>query len=133
MAARTLVQALEGVSFPCDRARLIEYARRNNLATRALAALEEIPERQYRDMGEVFIALPGRQRSVEEPGSAAEGRGGDATEAEAAVPVLLEWWLQGWRQAVLPWDVATHCMRSVAETLPHWIRLGQRLWFPWGK
>lgn len=129
MAARTLVQALEGMSFPCDRARLIDYARRNNVASRTLAALEEIPERQYHDLSEVFTVLPGRPRQTTEalPGEP------PAEEMAPELPVPLEWWLQSWQQAVLPWEVASHCLRSSAEVWPQWIRLGQRLMFPWSK
>lgn len=140
MAARTLVQALEGVAFPCDRAQLIDYARRNNLASRTLAALEEIPERQYRDLSEVFTALPGRPRQVTEAPQAAQAAEEPPEESpgkegapELELPVPLEWWLQSWQQTVLPWEVASHCLRSSAEVWPQWIRLGQRLMFPWSK
>lgn len=123
MAVQTLVQALEGASFPCDRAQLIEYARRNNVAHRTLAALEEIPERQYRDLGEVFTALPGRPQA-------------EQSEGEEEMPPLsaaLDWWLAGWRQAALPWEMAAHCLRGSLEVWPQWARLTQHLWFPWSK
>ncbi|HLO77572.1 MAG TPA: DUF2795 domain-containing protein [Magnetospirillum sp.] len=137
MAARNLVQALEGVSFPCDRARLIEYARNNNLASRALAALEEIPERQYRDLGEVFTALPGRvQPATAASAEEAEPAPEHEPEPEAAGDILaspLEWWMLGWQQAMLPWTLSVHCLRSSAESWPQWMRLGQHILFPWSK
>lgn len=143
MAAQTLVQALEGASFPCDRAQLIEYARRNNVAHRTLAALEEIPERQYRDLGEVFTALPGRpqtekqQASLRRDEAQREEQPPEAgqSEEEGLPPfaVALDWWLAGWRQAALPWEMTAHCLRGSLEVWPQWARLTQRLWFPWSK
>lgn len=143
MAARTLVQALEGVSFPCDRAQLIDYARRNNLGNRTLAVLEEIPERQYRDLGEVFTALPGRPQprrdtrseadEHEEPEEQEEQPETGTLSGMAPMPAPLEWWLNGWRQALLPWEMTAHCLRGSAETWPQWLRLTRHLWFPWSK
>ncbi|MGE5515164.1 MAG: DUF2795 domain-containing protein [Bacteroidota bacterium] len=135
MAAQTLVQALEGASFPCDRAQLIEYARRNNVAHRTLAALEEIPERQYRDLGEVFTALPGRPQAGKPPPDAGPSDAGSSEEEEGMppLPAALDWWLAGWRQAALPWEMAAHCLRGSLEVWPQWARLTQHLWFPWSK
>jgi len=57
--ARNLVQALEGIQFPCDRARVIEYARRNEVSVRSLDTLQALPDgRQFKDMTELFSALP---------------------------------------------------------------------------
>ncbi|MBC7907535.1 MAG: DUF2795 domain-containing protein [Rhodospirillaceae bacterium] len=58
--ARTLVQALEGLNFPCDRARIVEYASRNDIAPRAMDFLQRLPEQQYASMAEVFTALPSK-------------------------------------------------------------------------
>lgn len=60
--ARTLVQALEGISFPCDRTRIVEYARGHDVSSRALEYLEQLPEQQYRDMTELFSALPAKSQ-----------------------------------------------------------------------
>lgn len=131
MAARTLVQALEGVSFPCDRAQLIEYARRNSVGNRTLAVLEEIPERQYRDLGEVFTALPGFPQAGQQREPQQEGQ--QSEEELQAVSMVLEWWLAGFRQAMLPWEMTALCLRGSVEIWPQWMRLGQHLWFPWSK
>lgn len=130
MAARTLVQALEGISFPCDRTQLIDYARRNNLSDRTLAVLEEIPEGRYYDLGEVFTVLPGRPQAEVPPSETVEEEG-----EAMAEPLLtpLEWWLNSWRQVLLPWEMTAHCLRGSAETLPQWLRLTRHLWFPWSK
>lgn len=136
MAARTLVQALEGVHFPCDRAQLLDYARRNNLGEGTLEVLEAIPDRKYSDLAEVFTALPGRpsQRQAEEeaeqPG---EGEMAFPPFPVASLPEVMEWWLSGWRQMMMPWDVAAQCMRGSAECWPQWLRLTRHLWFPWSK
>ncbi|MCR6631417.1 MAG: DUF2795 domain-containing protein [Magnetospirillum sp.] len=124
MMAETLQQALEGISFPCDRARLIEYARQFNLPPRALAALEEIPQRQYRDLDEVFTVLPARPLEMV---------GGMEDIQRQAVEEAGEWWQQGWRMGLTPLELTVQCLRAGAETWPQWIRLGQRLWFPWMK
>lgn len=123
MAEQTLVQALEGVFFPCDRAQLIDYARRNNLGDSTLAVLEEIPERQYRDLDELFTVLP---EAPQEPSQS-------SAEDFPPLPQALEWWLTGCRQAMLPWEVTAHCLRGSAETWPQWLRLSRHLWFPWSK
>lgn len=128
MAARTLVQALEGVHFPCDRAQLLDYARRNNVEGDTLAVLEEIPEGRYRDLGEVFTALPG---VPPQPEAAAMEGGGEGELPPLPAPV--EWWLNGWQQVMMPWEVAAHCLRGSVETWPQWLRLTRHLWFPWSK
>jgi hypothetical protein len=136
MAARTLVQALEGVSFPCDRAQLIDYARRNNLGGRTLAALEEIPEGQYRDLSEVFTALPGRPQAAEPerpPQAEQEQEPEQEQEEMPPLPMAMEWWLAGWRQMMMPWEVTAHCLRGSAESWPQWLRLSRHLLFPWSK
>lgn len=130
MAAKTLVQALEGVSFPCDRSQLIEYARRSDLGGQTLAALEGIPERQYRDLREVFTALPGRPQPQPQPQQEASAPG---EEFPPPVPAVMEWWMNGWRQVLMPWDVTAQCLRSSAEAWPQWLRLTRHLWFPWSK
>lgn len=157
MAARNLVQALEGVHFPCDRAQLLDYARRNNLGDTTLAALEEIPEGRYRDLGEIFTALPElphraerkarrRPEQAEEEGRGAErqeaeSQGAEGQEAEGQgageelppLPAPMEWWLNGWQQIMMPWEVTAHCLRGSVEAWPQWLRLTRHLWFPWSK
>lgn len=152
MAARTLVQALEGVHFPCDRAQLLDYARRNNLGEGTLAVLEEIPERRYQDLGEVFTALPGtaaprpqpRRQAHAEPRREPELRRDEAEEpppeeagpaGENFPPMLapMEWWMNGWRQMMMPWEMTAQCLRGSLDTWPQWLRLSRHLWFPWSK
>lgn len=116
MPARSLEQALEGVPFPCDRARLLDYARNNNIAAPALARLQDIPPRQYSDLSEVFSALSG-EAEAEPAGSGRED----------------VWWQANWRLGAAPLEVTVHCLRTAADTWPHWYRLGLRLWFPWMK
>ncbi|MBC7908061.1 MAG: DUF2795 domain-containing protein [Rhodospirillaceae bacterium] len=58
--ARTLVKALEGLNFPCDRARIMEYASHNDIAPRAMDFLQRLPEQQYASMAELFTALPSK-------------------------------------------------------------------------
>ncbi len=58
--ARSLVQALEGIDFPCDRRRIVDFARRNDIGSRSLNLLEQLPERQYQSMTELFTALPSK-------------------------------------------------------------------------
>ncbi len=60
--ARTLVQALEGIHFPADKSSIIEYAQRQEIAARALGHLEQLPDRQYKDMTELFSALPSKRQ-----------------------------------------------------------------------
>jgi len=120
MAAPNLLEALQGAHFPSDRTQLLDYARRNNLPEGALEALRAIPDRRYRNVDEVFVSLPP---------SIAEG----AEEGGAALPMGLEWWMQGWQQAMAPWSVLTFCLRRSTEHWPQWMRLAQRLWFPWAK
>lgn len=130
MPSKSLVQALEGVKFPCDRTQLLDYARRHNLSDDTLDVLEAIPERRYRDLAEVFVVLPASAERA--PGQ--EG-GGEEPGEEGATP--LPWapdmWLQGWQQMTMPIEVAAHCLRCSAEAWPQWMRLAQRLWFPWAK
>ncbi|MBC7950741.1 MAG: DUF2795 domain-containing protein [Rhodospirillaceae bacterium] len=109
MPPRSLEHALEGIQFPCDRSRLVEYARRNQLGPHTLEALEAIPDRQYRDFGELVSALPEPRHAVDA-----------SLEQEDDVFVTpMESALQLWLCAVQAW--------------PEWVRLTQRLWFPWLK
>lgn len=109
MPAQSLEQALEGMQFPCDRSRLVEYARRNNLSARTLEALEAIPDRQYRDLGELASALPPQPRAVM------------AAPEQDDAPV------------VTPMEAALQLWLCGAQAWPEWVRLSQRLWFPWLK
>lgn len=113
MPARSLEQALEGIQFPCDRSRLVEYARRNELAPRSLEALEALPDREYRDLSELFSALPGakpRRAVIASPEDEQES-------AQAFLTMPMNAALQLWLCSLQDW--------------PEWVRLSQRLWFPW--
>jgi len=116
MAAPDLVQALEGLSFPCDHDKLIEYARNAQVDEQALATLEELPARQYRDLAELLEALP-------EPAGWPE----DFERLQQQMPQL---WEQAWRQGILPLEMTSEMLRVSMEAWPHWMRLGQRFWFP---
>ena len=128
--ARTLVQALEGISFPCDRTRIVEYARSQDVSSRALEYLEQLPDQQYRNMTELFTALPAKSqrrpklavvsRSRPEP---AEVRQPEPSLSEASsqqpwqsqpplwspLPLMAQWqglWMHGletWRRLLFHW------------------------------
>lgn len=79
--ARTLVQALEGISFPCERSRIVEYARQHDIAPRSLEFLERLPDQRYEDLTALFRALP--PKSQRRPRfDLVEERPGEAQEAE---------------------------------------------------
>jgi len=103
---RSLVQALEGISFPCDRERLVEYARTHDAGAKAVAALEEVPEREYRDMTDVLVALPSKKAARRHPGGG-EVEGGGKEDSLAAWPDLMaEWWgacIRLWQGYWMPW------------------------------
>lgn len=105
MLARNLEQALEGIQFPCDRSRLVEYARRNQLAPGTLEVLEALPDRQFRDLSELFSVLPSRRAVI----TSSDEEPSFITPVEAAMQL----WLCG------------------LQVWPEWVRLSQRLWFPW--
>lgn len=63
----SVTKALEGISFPCDRRQVVEYARTNNAGPMALSALEQIPDRKYANMSEVYVALPPKRRTSRRP------------------------------------------------------------------
>lgn len=89
--ARTLVQALEGISFPCERSRIVEYARQHDIAPRSLEFLERLPDQRYEDMTALFRALPAK--SQRRPRfDVVEERPGEAQQAEepAESPVQQE-------------------------------------------
>ncbi len=50
----TIAQALRGLSYPCGRARVVEYARAHNVDPAALDVLKGIPDQTYASMAEVF-------------------------------------------------------------------------------
>jgi hypothetical protein len=149
MAARSLVQALEGLEFPCDRSRLIEYARRQELSPRSLDALQALPDRQFRDRTELFSALPSksdmsRRRATVvrmEPRQQPEQRqeeqrprqekSGDFTEAAVPPPVAAPLQNDPDAPADQHLDMAMQWWRWNAEMWPEWVRMTQRLWFPW--
>lgn len=132
--ARSLVQALEGIDFPCDRSKLMEYARTNDAAAKALDSLAAIPERQYANMTEVLTAVPsktGRYRSAgmapqpqpraqpqsqprqPEPEPAPPPQPDLGEVAPAPQAIGLPFWNLGWE-----WTQA-------------YIQMAQRVWFPW--
>lgn len=58
--AQSLVQALDGLSFPCDRARVLAFADEHDISPRARDFLRRLPEQQYASMGELFAVLPSK-------------------------------------------------------------------------
>lgn len=118
--ARSLVQALEGIAFPCDRSKLIEYARTNDAASRAIDSLAAIPERQYANMTEVLSEVPsktGRRRVAHPQGLQPEPEptphpdfGEVAPSPQEIGPAM---WTLGW------------------EWSQTYLRLMQRVWLPW--
>jgi hypothetical protein len=58
--AQSLVQALEGLNFPCDRARVLAFADEHDISPRARDFLRRLPEQQYASMGELFAVLPSK-------------------------------------------------------------------------
>lgn len=60
MAQASLVQALEGLDFPCDRAHVLEFADEHDISPRARDFLRRLPEQQYASMGELFAVLPSK-------------------------------------------------------------------------
>lgn len=57
---QSLVQALEGLNFPCDRARVLAFADEHDISPRARDFLRRLPEQQYASMGELFAVLPSK-------------------------------------------------------------------------
>jgi hypothetical protein len=103
---RSLVQALAGVPFPSDRARLVDYARTNDASPRTLRALEALPDGPYPDLTAVLTALPSKNEQRRSAGRplASPPRPGPAP-APAAMPEtsFLCRWLDWADQAVLTW------------------------------
>lgn len=60
--SKSLVQALEGLPFPCDRKRVIEHAQRNNLAAIGIAQLEMTPNRRFSDLADLLSAVPSKSQ-----------------------------------------------------------------------
>lgn len=130
MPARSLVQALEGVQFPCDRAWLMEYARRQEVGQRSLEALEAIPDREYRNLNELFSALPsksemrratmvrGEQETMEAGRKAQESQQQDSQQQETD-------------EVINPMEATMQLWLCGMQVWPEWVRLSQRLWFPW--
>lgn len=54
---REAAKALEGVNFPADRDKIVEYARSRNLGGEALNWLENLPNEQYTSMADVFKGI----------------------------------------------------------------------------
>lgn len=65
--AQSLARALEGITFPCDRAQLIEYARTNKASSKALSALEAVPHRSFNSMTDVLAAVPSKTEMRRRP------------------------------------------------------------------
>ncbi len=60
-------QALEGLNFPCDRTRVVDFARRHHADTAVIAALKTIPDRQYADQNDVVMDLRRSQAPLPPP------------------------------------------------------------------
>lgn len=54
---REAAKALEGIDFPADRNKIVEYARSRNLSGEALDWLQNLPNEQYASMADVFKGI----------------------------------------------------------------------------
>lgn len=54
---REAARALEGIDFPADRNKIVEYARSRNLSGEALDWLQNLPNEQYTSMADVFKGI----------------------------------------------------------------------------
>lgn len=50
-------QTLAGIDFPCDRSKIVEYARTHNATNEVIEALSGMPDDQYTSMADVFKGL----------------------------------------------------------------------------
>lgn len=145
MAARSLVQALEGIQFPCDRTRLIEYARRQDASPRSMGALQALPDRQFRDMTELFSALPSkhdlRRRATviqmppreesHEGARAPEAKTGEFTEEAVPPPVAAPLDCTDEEPCGEQLDPMSEWWRFSTQMSIEWLRMAERFWFPW--
>lgn len=56
-------QTLAGIGFPCDRNRIVEYARTKNASSEVIDALSGMPDDQYTSMADVFKGLGSQPQS----------------------------------------------------------------------
>ena len=89
-AGETIAEALKGIDFPCGKSGLVEFARKQGADPGAVAVLEDLPERDYADMAEVFRAA-----------------GNIAPPADAA----WMWWpWTWWSQMLTAWSELNRCL-----------------------
>ncbi|MBI5163393.1 MAG: DUF2795 domain-containing protein [Magnetospirillum sp.] len=50
-------QTLAGIDFPCNKAKIVEYARSKNANQDLIKALDGMPDDQYTSMADVFKGL----------------------------------------------------------------------------
>ncbi|MEW5729698.1 MAG: DUF2795 domain-containing protein [Pseudomonadota bacterium] len=49
-----VAQALQGIDFPADKRKLVDYARRNNTDRDVMQVIERMPDEHYASMADVF-------------------------------------------------------------------------------
>lgn len=52
-----VAQALNGIDFPADKRKIIEYARKHGASSEISNALNGLPEEQYTSMADVFKGI----------------------------------------------------------------------------
>ncbi|MCL4464816.1 MAG: DUF2795 domain-containing protein [Chloroflexi bacterium] len=52
-----LAQQLKGLTFPCRKADCVAFAREHGASAEAVAMLEQMPERRFDSMADVWSAL----------------------------------------------------------------------------
>ncbi len=53
-ATGAVAQALQGIAFPADKRKLVDYARRNNTDHDVMEVIERMPDERYANMADVF-------------------------------------------------------------------------------
>lgn len=129
--AQSLARALEGLSFPCDRAQLIEYARANNASSKALDALEAVPQRRFSSMTELLEAIPSKNEMRRRPASTPEEAPGEAEPAPALAEGGAD--VVEFPFTVQPPNLADPAawLRLGAEWSASYVRMWHRLWGAW--
>ncbi|WP_345603169.1 DUF6292 family protein [Tomitella cavernea] len=64
-------KALQGLRFPADRARALDYARVRAADRKTLKALEALPDRTFATRDDLVDAVPGQPEGTEHPGGTA--------------------------------------------------------------
>ncbi|MBW7851448.1 MAG: DUF2795 domain-containing protein [Rhodospirillales bacterium] len=54
---REVARQLEGIDFPCDKQKLVEYARRKGANQDTVSVLEQLPNERYTSMADVFKGI----------------------------------------------------------------------------